>query len=266
MERRQFLATGAALAAGTALPALTAGAARATPGARPADRLPPRAEIVAVLRRVADHWIGAHSDPGDNQWARATFFSGLMALHRLTREPRYLAYARGWAEKHAYGLHNGVTTRHADDHCAGQTYLDLHALDATPDPAKIAAIEDSLQRMVRTSAEKHDDWWWDDALHMAMPPFARLGALRQDPAYWDAMHALYTHTKTRGRRAGPVRPRRRALVSRQAVPARWYRLAQRTAGPLVARQRLGRRCPCQGARGPAGLALARPGISRRTRR
>ncbi|WP_407548764.1 glycoside hydrolase family 88 protein [Streptomyces sp. Pv4-95] len=196
MERRQFLTTGATLAAGAALPALTAGAARAAAGARPADRLPPRAEIVAVLRRVADHWIGAHADPGDNQWARATFFSGLMALHRLTREPRYLAHARGWAEKHAYGLHNGVTTRHADDHCAGQTYLDLHALDATPDPAKIAAIEDSLQRMVRTSAEKHDDWWWDDALHMAMPPFARLGALRQDPAYWDAMHALYTHTKS----------------------------------------------------------------------
>ncbi|MGW7022003.1 glycoside hydrolase family 88 protein [Streptomyces decoyicus] len=193
MERRQFLATGAALTAGAALSARPAAAA---PGRRPADRLPARAETVAVLRRVADHWIGAHADPGDNQWARATFFSGLLALHRLTREPRYLAYARGWAERHAYGLHNGVTTRHADDHCAGQAYLDLHALDTAPDPAKIAAIEDSLRRMVDTSAERHDDWWWDDALHMAMPPFARLGALRADPAYWDAMHALYTHTKS----------------------------------------------------------------------
>ncbi|MEU9112887.1 glycoside hydrolase family 88 protein [Streptomyces sp. NPDC048483] len=185
MERRQFLATGAACAAGTALPAR-----------RPADRLPPRPEIVAVLRKVADHWIGSHADPGDNQWARATFFSGLMALHRLTREPRYRAYAAGWAEKHAYGLHNGVTTRHADDHCAGQVHLDLYGLDASPDQAKIAAIEDSLRRMVDTSAEKHDDWWWDDALHMAMPPFARLGALREDSTYWDAMHALYTHTKS----------------------------------------------------------------------
>ncbi|WP_411133535.1 glycoside hydrolase family 88 protein [Streptomyces sp. C10] len=175
MERRQFLTTGAALAAGTAL---SARSAAATPGRRPAGRLPARADIVAVLRRVADHWIGAHADPGDNQWARATFFSGLLALHRLTREPRYLAYARGWAERHAYGLHNGVTTRHADDHCAGQAYLDLYALDAAPDQAKIAAIEDSLHRMADTAAERHDDWWWDDALHMAMPPFARLGALR----------------------------------------------------------------------------------------
>ncbi|TJZ57017.1 glycosyl hydrolase family 88 [Streptomyces piniterrae] len=192
MERRHILAIGAALAAGTALPVRTAGAAT---GPRPSHRPPDRAEIVAVLRRVADHWIGAHSDPGDNQWARATFFSGLMALYRLTREPRYLAYTRGWAEKHGYGLHNGVTTRHADDHCAGQVHLDLYALDTSPDQAKIAAIEDSLQRMVQSSAEKHDDWWWADALHMAMPPFARLGALRDDPAYGDAMHALYTHTK-----------------------------------------------------------------------
>lgn len=207
MERRLFLATGAALAAGTALSARPATAARAaspaagpvmtgTTGPRPADRLPARDEIVTVLRRVADHWIGAHRDPGDNQWARATFFSGLMALHRLTREPRHLAYARAWAEQHGYGLHNGVTTRHADDHCAGQTYLDLYALDAAPDPAKIAAIEESLRRMVDTSAERHDDWWWDDALHMAMPPFARLGVLRRDRAWWEAMHALYTHTKS----------------------------------------------------------------------
>jgi unsaturated rhamnogalacturonyl hydrolase len=194
MKRRQVLATGAALAVGAALPQLTGGVAHA---ARPAvGRVPARAEIVAVLRRVADHWIGAHTDPGDNQWARATFYSGLLALHRLTREPRYLAYATAWAEKHSYGLHNGVTTRHADDHCAGQAYLDLYELDATPDPAKIAAIEDSLARMVANSAEKHDDWWWDDALHMAMPPFARLGALRGDPAYWDAMHALYVHTRS----------------------------------------------------------------------
>ncbi|WP_043267978.1 glycoside hydrolase family 88 protein [Streptomyces sp. CT34] len=193
MERRQFLTTGAALTAGTALPARPAAAAT---GRLPDHRPPARASTVAVLRRVADHWIGAHPDPGDNRWARATFFSGLMALHRLTREPRYLAHARGWAEKHGYGLHNGVATRHADDHCAGQVYLDLYALGPAPDQAKIAAIEESVRRMVETSAQRHDDWWWDDALHMAMPPFARLGALRDDRSYWDAMHALYTHTKS----------------------------------------------------------------------
>jgi unsaturated rhamnogalacturonyl hydrolase len=34
-----------------------------------------------------------------------------------------------------------------------------------------------------------------DALHMAMPPFARVGALLGDERYWTKMDALYTHTR-----------------------------------------------------------------------
>ncbi|MEV3860979.1 glycoside hydrolase family 88 protein [Streptomyces sp. NPDC050095] len=188
MRRRHFLAGAAAL---TATAALTAPAAHAAP--RPAA-LPTRAEIVAVLRRVADHWIGAHTDPGDNLWANATFFSGLLALHRLTGDTRHLTYARTWAEKHDYALNGGVTTRHADNQCAAQAYLDLY--EAEPEQAKIAALEANLHRMTYTDqVDKNDDWWWDDALHMAMAPFARLGVLRADTAYTEKLHRLYTHTK-----------------------------------------------------------------------
>ena len=191
MRRRRLLTGGAALTAAAALqPALT-GTAQAAP---PAGPLPSRGAVVAVLRRVADQWIGAHTDPGDNGWANATFFSGLLALQRLTGSPRYLAYARNWAEKHAYGLNGGVTTRHADNHNAGQAYLDLYEIE--PEESKISAIEESLHRMVYTDQpDKDDDWWWDDALHMAMPPFARIGALRGDPQYWQKLYALYDHTK-----------------------------------------------------------------------
>ncbi|MFF4755983.1 glycoside hydrolase family 88 protein [Streptomyces sp. NPDC002514] len=187
MNRRQLLTGGTALAATATI--LSAAPASAAPPA-----LPRRAEVVAVLRRVADHWIGAHQDPGDNGWANATFFSGLLALYRLAGEPRHLAYAKAWAEKHDYALNGGVTTRHADNHNAGQTYLDLYEIE--PDAHKIAAIEESLHRMVYTDQpDKNDDWWWDDALHMAMPPFARIGALRGDRRYWDKLYALYNHTK-----------------------------------------------------------------------
>ncbi|MCX5087966.1 glycoside hydrolase family 88 protein [Streptomyces sp. NBC_00365] len=191
MRRRRLLTGGAALTAAAALqPALT-GTAQAAP---PAGPLPSRGAVVAVLRRVADQWIGAHTDPGDNGWANATFFSGLLALQRLTGSPRYLAYARNWAEKHAYGLNGGVTTRHADNHNAGQAYLDLYEIE--PEESKISAIEESLHRMVYTDQpDKNDDWWWDDALYMAMPPFARIGALRGDPQYWQKLYALYDHTK-----------------------------------------------------------------------
>ncbi|MFF2065380.1 glycoside hydrolase family 88 protein [Streptomyces sp. NPDC058200] len=193
MDRRHLLAGGAALAAtASVLPGL-AGPATAAPAA-PSPQLPSRAAIISVLRRVADHWIGAHSNSGDNGWANATFFSGLLALHRLTGDTRYLGYARGWAEKHAYGLMGGVSTRHADNHCAGQAYLDLYEIE--PEEQKLTAIEASLRRMVYTDQPaKNDDWWWDDALHMAMPPFARIGALRGDPQYWEKLYSLYHHTK-----------------------------------------------------------------------
>ncbi|MHB9855410.1 glycoside hydrolase family 88 protein [Streptomyces krungchingensis] len=193
MHRRRLLSGAAALTAAAALTPTLPGTARAASRAVPPD-VPRRAEITAVLRRVADQWIGAHTDPGDNGWANATFFSGLLALQRLTGSTRYLAYARGWAEKHAYGLNGGVTTRHADNHCAGQAYLDLY--EREPEEQKLAAIETSLHRMIHEDQpDKNDDWWWDDALHMAMPPFARIGVLRGDPAYGEKLYALYDHTK-----------------------------------------------------------------------
>jgi unsaturated rhamnogalacturonyl hydrolase len=201
MRRRQLLLGGAALAAAAttaALPHTSLAAAAASPSGRakaPSSALPPKKDILNAARRAADKWISTHTDPGDNQWARATFFSGLLALHGATREDRYLDYARSWAEKHEWGLHEGVTTRHADNHTAGQAYLDLY--EAEPAKAEIAAIEESLHRMTFTDQpEKNDDWWWDDALHMAMPVFVRLGRLRGEKAYAEKGHSLYTHTKT----------------------------------------------------------------------
>ncbi|MFC8075569.1 glycoside hydrolase family 88 protein [Streptomyces sp. NPDC057307] len=191
MDRRQLIVRGAALAlTAPALPLLLAPAAHAAP---PSAQLPSRAEIIAVLRRVTDHWISTHGDSGNNGWARATFFSGLMAVHRLTRDARYLNYARAWAEKHNYGILGGVTTRHADNHNAIQTYLDLHEIE--PEARKLTAAEDTLRRMITNQPNKNDDWWWDDALHMAMPPFARFGQLRNDSAFSTKLQRLYNHTK-----------------------------------------------------------------------
>lgn len=195
MHRRQLLAGAAAVAAAAVVrPILPGGTEASAATSAAAPELPPRDEILSVLHRVARHWLVAHPDPGDNGWANATFFSGLLALYRLTGTTAYLDYARDWAERHAYGLKDGVTTRHADNQCAGQAYLDLYEIE--PDERKLAAIETCLHRMTFTDRpDKHDDWWWDDALHMAMPPFARLGALRGEPRYWEKMYRLHHHAK-----------------------------------------------------------------------
>ncbi|MEU9356473.1 glycoside hydrolase family 88 protein [Streptomyces griseoloalbus] len=188
MRRRNFLRLTAALPLAT-----TVTAADQTPAVA-VDALPDRTAVLDTVRRVNNYWISGHADPGDNLWARATYFSGNMAAYRITGEARYLSYAKSWAEKHSYSLAGGVTTRHADNHNAGQTYLDLYEI--LGGEQKIAAIEASLHRMVYTDQpEKNDDWWWVDALHMAMPPLVRLGALRGDTNYWVKMYAMYNHTK-----------------------------------------------------------------------
>jgi unsaturated rhamnogalacturonyl hydrolase len=191
MNRRRFLGTTATAAIAAGLGPTRALASSSVSSV--SSQLPARADVVSVLRRVNDHWIGAHTDPGDNKWARATYMGADLALYRLTQDARYLDYARGWAEKWSYALNTGVSTRHADNQCAGQAYLDLYDLE--PEQAKVAQIEESLRRMVDGPGTA-DDWWWVDALHMAMPPFARVGRLLGDTRYWDKMDTLYTHTKS----------------------------------------------------------------------
>ena len=114
-----------------------------------------------------------------------------MAFHKLAPDPRYVNYAVRWAESHAWSVAYGsADPRNADNQCCGQTYLDLYALD--PQPVRLANIKAAIDSMVNSA--KSDDWWWIDALQMAMPAFARLGVLTNDPRYFEKMHALYTHT------------------------------------------------------------------------
>jgi unsaturated rhamnogalacturonyl hydrolase len=187
MNRRHLLTT-----------ALLTGAAAAVPRAAsaalaPSSTLPSRSSVISTLRLVNDYWISTHSNPGNNQWARATYFSGNMAAYRATNEWRYLRYARKWGQQNGYGLNGGVTTRHADNHCAGQTYYDLYDIDR--DPSYLTAINESIRLMVYGSNQSNSDWWWCDALHMAMPVFVRVSNYRNDPQYLVKMKSLYNYTR-----------------------------------------------------------------------
>lgn len=178
---------------------LLGGSAMAAPAAAAAadvsSWLPSNASILATMRAVNDAWIAGHPDPGGVGWARATYFSGNLALHRLTQDPGYRSYAEGWAERADYRLGGPTPTRHADDQAAGQVFNDLYALD--PDPAKVASIDGALEAMVYGPSPAVDDWWWVDALHMSMPNFVSAAQRHGDPAYLAKLHALYADTRNR---------------------------------------------------------------------
>lgn len=128
-----------------------------------------------------------------NLWTRGTYYEGLMQLYYLTQEAPLLKYAVDWGTFHQWQpTYTGFTpTRIADNQCCGQTYLELYQID--PKPERIATMQTSIDLMVNST--KVNDWWWIDALHMAMPVFTKFGIIKNDNKYYEKMYNLYNYTK-----------------------------------------------------------------------
>ncbi|WP_045316206.1 glycoside hydrolase family 88 protein [Lentzea aerocolonigenes] len=161
MVRRRSFLLGA-----TALPLIG-------PGTAPAQALAGTQALAGPLdagRAAADYWIRTQS-LGGNDWQDATLHSGVMALYKATKDAKYRDYSLSWANRHNFGLKSSSGNPHFADHqAAGQAYLDLY--EDNPEPRRKAAIVKEIDATIATG--KVDYWWWVDALHMAMPIFARL--------------------------------------------------------------------------------------------
>lgn len=151
-----------------------------------------------AMREINDHWIATHPFPGDNAWERATYMIGNMAAIDTVGDQAfydYYAYAKGWGDIYRYKLHNETFTRNADDHAAGQVFLQLY--EREQDPVMIADLVASIDNVIESGERR--DWSWIDAQFMASPVFARLGTVKNDPRYHTAMFELYTDARDRRR-------------------------------------------------------------------
>lgn len=165
------------------------------------QELPDRGKKLAMLIRVNDYFMKRYADfrvptyngrvRPSNIWTRGVYYEGLMALYAIYPREDYYDYAYGWADFHKWGLRNGNTTRNADDQCCGQTYIDLYNI--CPDPNMIKNIKTNIDMVVNTP--QNDDWWWIDAIQMAMPVYAKLGKLTGDHRYYDKMWDIYSYTR-----------------------------------------------------------------------
>ncbi len=166
-----------------------------------AQQLPARQEVIDKMVLTNNYFMEKWPDPGknvitnkerpSNLWTRAVYYEGLMALYEINPQKRYLQYAVNWGEAHQWGLRNGTETRNADNHCCGQTYLDLYLLE--PKPERLEKIKESVDLMLNTDVI--NDWNWIDALQMAMPVFAKLSVITGDSKYSERMYKMYMNTK-----------------------------------------------------------------------
>ncbi|MFM2362985.1 MAG: hypothetical protein RLZZ316_1887 [Bacteroidota bacterium] len=168
-----------------------------------AQKLPKKKKVLQALRVTNKYFMNKWPDAGkpiftnierpSNIWTRAVYYEGLLALYAADKQQAYYDYALQWGEKHKWGLRGGIKTRNADNHCCGQTYIDLYLLDGKQHPERVRDIKASVDTMMLTS--KIDDWNWIDALQMAMPVFVKLGNLYNDTSYFNRMYEMYAFTK-----------------------------------------------------------------------
>jgi len=152
-----------------------------------------RQYISGIMDRVCD-WQLANpveiNQKNNNLWARAAFYTGIMAAYSTTHRKKYFQRAVSWAEGREWKL--GDRPRHADDQSPGQTYLELYLLKK--DPVMIAHTKSTLDAMLADPKPGREDWWWCDALFMAPPVLARLNAATGDKKYIDYLNTMWWDT------------------------------------------------------------------------
>ena len=163
--------------------------------------VPDKADVISSMTLANDYFMNKWPDPSkeivtdrsrpSNIWTRGTYYEGLMALYEIDPQQRYYDYAVQWGEFHNWGLRSGNRTRNADDQCCGQTYIDLYLIDQKPE--RIANIKECIDNII--NSPQNNDWWWIDAMQMAMPVYARLGVLFKDDRYFEKMYQMYMYTK-----------------------------------------------------------------------
>jgi len=169
-----------------------------------AQKIPSKKNVLKIATLANNYFMNKWPNPGkeiyvpsknktwpSNIWTRAVYYEGLMALYYIDKKQSYYDYAVEWANKHNWDLRNGAETRNGDNQACGQTYIDLYLLDKKIE--RIKNIKASIDAMMATN--KIDDWTWIDAIQMAMPVFARLGAIYKDTSYFNRMYNMYAYTK-----------------------------------------------------------------------
>jgi unsaturated rhamnogalacturonyl hydrolase len=147
--------------------------------------------VIAQMRKVAD-WqlprVGTSKD-----WIHGAMWTGIFATYEVTQDQKYLDAIKTWAGPN-WSLTGGANAR-GDNQCAAQTFFDVYLLDPTPqNQVMLNGAKPSFDAVLNENKAGRVEWWWEDALFMVPPGFARLGAALNDERYFDEMNALFWDT------------------------------------------------------------------------
>jgi unsaturated rhamnogalacturonyl hydrolase len=175
------------------------GAARGATASAPfsAD-IEPRA-ILRVMTAAADWQLAHPSEHATWDWTQAAFYTGVMALAKVTDDGKYLAAMRAMGEKNTW--RPGLRPGHADDYAVIATYAQLYQRDRDPkmlEPAKalfnFLAARKYDEPLLWGNAIETRELAWCDALFMGPPAMAAMTAATGDKRYLDLADRLWWKT------------------------------------------------------------------------
>jgi unsaturated rhamnogalacturonyl hydrolase len=149
--------------------------------------------ITTVMKKVCDWQLKnpvVINERTENDWARAAFYTGVIATYETTQDNRYLDAAIEWSQSFQWKLAKRL--RHADDQAKGQTYLAIYQVKK--DPVMIEDIKATMDSMIVDPKPGREDWWWCDALFMAPPVLSRLAAVTGDATYVKFLNTMFWDT------------------------------------------------------------------------
>ena len=154
---------------------------------------PTRAGVLGVMERAADWQLAHPAKWKPHEWHYGAFYAGVMALAARSESPRFDEAMRRMGE--GLGWQPGPKAYDADDHCVGQTYVELylrhrHLAMIAPLRARFDHIlahpkDDNLEFDAKKNPDRRDRWSWCDALFMGPPAWARLAQATGDHRYLD---------------------------------------------------------------------------------
>jgi len=132
-----------------------------------------KAEVLALITKVNDHWQAEHPAQVRAFWDVAAYQTGNMAAYAVTKNDQYRQYAEDWAvhnkwrgatsdDKGSWKYQYGETPDYVlfgDWQVCFQTYIDLYKLN--PEPQRIARAREVMEYEMSTPT--NDYWWWADA-------------------------------------------------------------------------------------------------------
>jgi len=157
-----------------------------------------RNAVKAIVDKVAQYQLMQLGANPDNDWINAAFYTGLMAAYRTTGTAALLTAAKSWSTFHQWDLHGLATARprHGDDQACTQTYDEIFLIDPmTSNNFMIAKGQAAFDGMIAAPQPGRVDWWWCDALFMAPPALARLGAATKQNKYFDFLDTMWFDSK-----------------------------------------------------------------------